>query len=317
MRFLLLMLLALLSGCRFETAPSDRIETGKFVVVTEHNGCPYFLCDNYEESTVRHGWTWLDKDFYERALGVAEPYGITPSHFVLLPRRGVLLGLLHSGASWMLVEFQTVDGKPRLAPVIGCWMNGENSVTANATIPGPCPADVPFFFGGAVYSHRDVFSYHGGFWIDYKREAVHELHPSMETHEMIQVVGPTRDRSALLLVYRKYLEKGSYLLCGLRSGQRAALEQCVAFTKSDEDEMPWDRPLDGPFASAPVPSAHLILRDLDKLEGAQAWRSWLGERFELDLLGLDGRPLKVSERVYRAGAAAASPSTSGPAPAGL
>lgn len=289
---LLVLILASICSCTTEFAPDEQIRINQFSVKTEHLRYCLGTCQYYDRSTVRYRWTNLDESFYEHELGENLPWTPQLSHLIVFPKRRALVGLLSdSNGDWLLTQFLDEADKPRLRFLAGCWRNESTHVTKEGIQPGEgCSAlPSPPLRMRDVYSRSMEFSFHDGYWIDYRTEQLHELrfYP-YTTHELEQVIGLTTDRSAVLSVYRAYGKQDVFLLCAADERNREPEAACRPFERSNAPQLlPRER---GKEVPPPLPAAQLTLYDLDTLPAALNWKNWLATRYDLERLGTDGRP---------------------------
>jgi hypothetical protein len=246
--------------------------------------------------------TELDDSFYWRETGYGLRYRLDLGQLLGWPGRGTLQGVLSVGkGDWLLVEFYERDGAPHLRILAGCLRDEAHHISRRGRERGDACADVvadPRNPNNNFYSRAAGFSYHGGYWIDYRSGQVHEapVYP-FEAHELEKVVGLTADRNAVLLVYRELGERAQaehrFLLCAAGIPARRTEEACISFTR-DDAPAPEIIPVlrrDAVKASPPLPAIAFEPYDLDADSVSADWRAWLAQRFDLTALGRDGRPV--------------------------
>jgi hypothetical protein len=214
-------------------APDQHIAGDGVRVRIEHWERCWEGCSKSEQPRLYGRWGELDKDDYNEQLGIGyRPYinGLIP----LPKKRSFLTIISDSNNGAVLVE---LSKGPRLAPLAGCWDGGGSTLSRLGTQPGshcsgaePASQAVSMFGPDKVYEALQV-SLHGGFWVDYQTERVHEIAQGGPDYaDLLGPVGVDPGRSHLLALYRT-TAAGRYQACAYSGGTGTAApgRYCVEF----------------------------------------------------------------------------------------
>eukprot|EP01034_Spumella_vulgaris_P043997 gene43997-54672_t len=229
--FISLLLLAACGDRKY--APDERIAGDGVSVLVEHWERCWEGCRKSEQPRLFGRWGELEKGIYDEQLGI----GYQPSihGLILLPKKRSFLTIVsdtNNGA--VLVELAK---GPRLTPLAGCWGGGGSTLSrlgrlqSSHCLRQDSATPAVSMFGPDKYYEALQVSLHGGFWLDYQSERVHEVAQGGPDYEdLLAPVSVAPGRRYLLAIYRTATPR-QYKACayGGGTGKEAPSRYCVEF----------------------------------------------------------------------------------------
>ncbi|XLZ71273.1 hypothetical protein ABT364_04720 [Massilia sp. SR12] len=236
-RILLLLPAILLLACghNHKIAPDDVIQGDGLSARVEHWEYCWQGCSQTEKIYFSERWGEVDEKDYKKHLGIW--YDPTPSTLLMLPKSKRFLTTLYSTNDGSVLVEVSKASTLRMIPRAGCMRVDGATLSRLGTSKGhTCVADnysrhlLHFRLPGIVYPALHV-SLHGGFWVDYRDESVHEIAlGAPEPNDLLGVGDMDASRQYLLALYKTDVPQ-HYKVCAFGGGveKQAPSRYCVEF----------------------------------------------------------------------------------------
>lgn len=280
--FLLAALLLLGCGRYTKIAPDLMIEGEGLRARIEFFQQCWVNCSTMEKITFHERWGKVGEDDYKKLLGL--PIGLPPSGLIMFPKRKSFLTLFSAtNGGTILAEIAKTNGELNMTPRAGCMDFYSATISRlgqhklhRCGVKNQRSYATHFHSPGIIYPAFRI-SLHGGFWVDYQNESVHEMVPGAPYYDdMIGLGGLDASRQYLLALYKTDTPQ-HYKVCAFGGGvgKLASSRYCVEFDS--------DAPLDTEaLRRASKPTMHSMQRvnaftATEPLEVSKHHGAWLAQ----------------------------------------